>query len=174
MHSRAPVWRLDSPTMNHDYVRPPKTCSTTIARLLKTYLRPATTSYQLRQATTSLVAARFFNMIKNLPKTKFGLANTQDHPQQPGTCRGTFLRFLIISSRRRSQTVVSCRILQCDWGFKEPTSKRTWGDRSFSVEAPRLSNHLPTKLKSCHSMTRFKSLLKTHLMSQFFKDDVYL
>ena len=58
--------------------------------------------------------------------------------------------------------------------LKEPTSKRTWGDRSFSVAAPRLWNHLPTELKSCHSVTRFKSLLKTHLMSQFFKDDVYL
>ena len=58
--------------------------------------------------------------------------------------------------------------------LKEPTSKRTWGDRSFSVAAPRLCNHLPTKLKSCHSITRFKSLLKTHLMSQFFKYDVYL
>ena len=43
--------------------------------------------------------------------------------------------------------------------LKEPTSKRTWGDRSFSVAAPRLWNHLPTKLKSCHSITRFKSLL---------------
>ena len=58
--------------------------------------------------------------------------------------------------------------------LKEPTSKRTWGDRYFSVAAPRLWNHLPTKLKSCHSITRFKSLLKTYLMSQFFKDDVYL
>ena len=48
--------------------------------------------------------------------------------------------------------------------LKEPTSKRTWGDRSFSVVAPRLWNHLPTKLKSCHSKTRFKSLLKIHLM----------
>ena len=43
--------------------------------------------------------------------------------------------------------------------LKEPTSKRTWGDRSFSVTAPRLWNHLPTKLKSCHSITRFKLLL---------------
>ena len=58
--------------------------------------------------------------------------------------------------------------------LKEPTSKRTWGDRSFSVAAPRLWNHLPPKLKSCHSITRFKSLLKTHLMSQLFKDNVYL
>ena len=57
--------------------------------------------------------------------------------------------------------------------LKEPISKRTWGDRSFSVAAAILWNHLPTKLKSCHSITRFKSLLKTHLMSQFFKDDVY-
>ena len=31
-----------------------------------------------------------------------------------------------------------------------------------------------SRLKSCHSKIRFKSLLKTHLMSQFFKDDVYL
>ena len=46
--------------------------------------------------------------------------------------------------------------------------------RSFSVATPRLWNHLPTKLKSCHSITRFKSLLKTHLMSQFFKDDVLI
>ena len=53
--------------------------------------------------------------------------------------------------------------------LKEQTSKRTWGDMSFSVAAPRLWNHLPTKLKSCHSITRFKSLLKTHLMSQFFQ-----
>ena len=45
--------------------------------------------------------------------------------------------------------------------LKEPTSKRTWGDRSFSVAAPRLWNHLPPQLKSCHSITRFKSLLKT-------------
>ena len=51
---------------------------------------------------------------------------------------------------------------------------KVYTDRSFSVAAPRLWNHLPTKLKSCHSITRFKSLLKTHLMSQFFKDDVYL
>ena len=57
--------------------------------------------------------------------------------------------------------------------LKEPTSKRTWGDGSFSVTAPRLWNHLPTKLKSCPSITRFKSLLKSYLMSQFLKDDVY-
>ena len=53
--------------------------------------------------------------------------------------------------------------------LKEPTSKRTWGGRSFSVAAPRLWNHLPTKLESCQSITRFKSLLKSHLMSQFSK-----
>ena len=46
--------------------------------------------------------------------------------------------------------------------LKQPTSKRTWSDtvhvhvhvhctcRSFSVTAPRLWNHLPTKLKYCH------------------------
>ena len=53
--------------------------------------------------------------------------------------------------------------------LKEPTSKRTWDDRSFSVLAPRLWNHLPTKLKSFHSKTIFKSLLKTHLMWKIFQ-----
>ena len=67
----------------------------------------------------------------------------------------------------------SCNLRSSNMSLlKEPTSKRTWGDRSFSVAAPRLWNHLPTKLKSCHSITRFKSLLKTHLTSQFFKDDI--
>ena len=32
--------------------------------------------------------------------------------------------------------------------LKEPTLKRTWGDRSFSVAAPRVWNHLPTKILS--------------------------
>ena len=41
-------------------------------------------------------------------------------------------------------------------------------------QTPRLWNHLPIKLKSCQSITIFRSLLKIYLMSQFFKDDVYL
>ena len=68
----------------------------------------------------------------------------------------------------------SCNLRSSNMSLlKEPSSKRTWGDKSFSVAAPRLWNHLPTKLKTCQNITRFKSLLKTHLMSQFFKDDVY-
>ena len=61
----------------------------------------------------------------------------------------------------------SLKISKCLWSSSTATL-RTWGDSSFSVTAPRLWNHLPTKLKSCHSITtcRFKSLLKTHLMSQ--------
>ena len=51
--------------------------------------------------------------------------------------------------------------------LKEPTSKQTWGDRSFSVAAPRLWNHLRTKLKSCHSKTRFKSLLNSSYVTIF-------
>ena len=58
--------------------------------------------------------------------------------------------------------------------LKEPTSKRTWGDRSFSVAAPRLWNHLSTKLKSCHSITRFKSLLKTHLNVTIFQRCIFV
>ena len=58
--------------------------------------------------------------------------------------------------------------------LKEPTSKRTQGDRSFSVAAPRLWNHLPTKLKSCHSKTRFKSLLKTLILCHNFSKMMYI
>ena len=53
--------------------------------------------------------------------------------------------------------------------LKEPTAKRTWGDRSFSVAAPRLWNHLPTKLKSCHSITILSRCLKLILCHNFSK-----
>ena len=48
----------------------------------------------------------------------------------------------------------------------EPRSNRSWGDRAFSVAAPRLWNNLPDNLKSCTSLDQFKSLLKTHLMEK--------
>ena len=52
----------------------------------------------------------------------------------------------------------------------EPKSRHSWGDRSFSSAAPRIWNSLPLNLRSCVCTTKFKSLLKTYLMSQVFND----
>ena len=50
----------------------------------------------------------------------------------------------------------------------EPRSARSWGDRSFSVAAPRLWNNLPLHIRSSKSTDVFKSALKTHLLSVAF------
>ena len=42
----------------------------------------------------------------------------------------------------------------------------TYGDRAFAIAAPKLWNTLPAHLRNCHSLSRFKSGLKTLL----FKD----
>ena len=47
----------------------------------------------------------------------------------------------------------------------QPKSSRSWGDRAFSVAAPRIWNNLPNFIRSCSSIESFKSLLKKH----FFK-----
>ena len=52
----------------------------------------------------------------------------------------------------------------------EPKSQHSWGDRSFSSAAPRIWNSLPLNFRTCLCTTTFKSLLKTYLMSQVFKD----
>jgi len=52
----------------------------------------------------------------------------------------------------------------------EPKSRHSWGDRSFSSAAPRIWNSLPLNLRSCVCTAKFKSLLKTYLMSQVFND----
>ena len=52
----------------------------------------------------------------------------------------------------------------------KPKSRHSQGDRSFSSAAPRIWNSLPLNLRSCRCTTAFKSLLKTYLMSQVFKD----
>jgi len=43
------------------------------------------------------------------------------------------------------------------------TKLATYGDRSFSVIAPKLWNDLPPKIKACTTVPSFKSALKTHL-----------
>ena len=49
----------------------------------------------------------------------------------------------------------------------EPKSRQSWGDRCFSLAASRIWNSLPLNLRSCLCTTKFKSLLKTYLISQF-------
>ena len=43
-----------------------------------------------------------------------------------------------------------------------------YGDRAFSVCAPRLWNRLPFLLRSCSSFSSFKANLKTHLFKEYF------
>jgi len=50
--------------------------------------------------------------------------------------------------------------------LREKKSKRTWGDRSFAIAAPRLWKKLPMNIKTANNVTLFKKLLKTHLMSK--------
>ena len=42
---------------------------------------------------------------------------------------------------------------------------KTFGRRSFHYAAPTLWNQLPDKLRHCHSISSFKSILKTHLFN---------
>ena len=43
---------------------------------------------------------------------------------------------------------------------------KSFGDRAFSVAAPRLWYNLPVELRSCNSLNMFKKLLKTHLFKR--------
>ena len=139
MHSRAPVWRLDSPTMNYDYVRPPKTCNTTIAR--PSIARPsiARPSYdQLRPATTSYDQLRpvwsqpgFWTWSKTSPRPNSVLripATTRNHP-------GLVAGLSTIPYNFQSQTIVTCCKLSyppvwlgqwkqgLSWGFERKLRK---------------------------------------------------
>ena len=49
--------------------------------------------------------------------------------------------------------------------FVVPMSKKSAGDRAFSVAAPRLWNALPAFIKQAQSLSSFKSMLKTYLFS---------
>ena len=45
---------------------------------------------------------------------------------------------------------------------------KTYGERSFSIQAPKLWNELPDSLKSSKSTAAFRSNLKTHLFTEYF------
>ena len=48
-------------------------------------------------------------------------------------------------------------------------SYRSWGDRAFTIAAPRLWNSLPDHIRACSSLSSFKTGLKTHLMCTAYK-----
>ena len=48
----------------------------------------------------------------------------------------------------------------------ETRSKSRYGDRSFTIAAPVLWNHLPLKIKNAESVIEFKKQLKTFLFTQ--------
>ena len=62
-------------------------------------------------------------------------------------------------SRRRLRSASSHKLIV-------RRSRRTIGDRAFSVAAPRLWNALPPDVVSAPSLPVFKKLLKTHLFNQ--------
>ena len=47
---------------------------------------------------------------------------------------------------------------------------KSYGERSFSVAAPKLWNNLPCKIKSSESVAVFKSAVKTHMFSLAFSN----
>ena len=47
--------------------------------------------------------------------------------------------------------------------FPKDETLSTFGDRTFSMAAPKLWNALPAELRSISSLSAFKSSLKTHL-----------
>lgn len=52
-----------------------------------------------------------------------------------------------------------------------PASRlKSYGNRAFSVFAPRLWNSLPLSIRSAQSLGQFRSLLKTHLFSTAFSN----
>ena len=49
-----------------------------------------------------------------------------------------------------------------------PARLKRYGERAFSVAAPKLWNVLPEALKSCNNVNGFKTALKTHLFKKAF------
>ena len=47
-------------------------------------------------------------------------------------------------------------------------SRKTLGDRSFFVAAPKLWNELPSDIRDLHSINKFKTAIKTYLFRQAF------
>ena len=52
--------------------------------------------------------------------------------------------------------------------YRIQRTKHSWGDRAFSIAAPRMWNHLPQNIKQSTSLANFKTLLKSHLFSKVY------
>lgn len=64
---------------------------------------------------------------------------------------------------------VSCEGLRTDWDLNVPATRlSTVGDMAFGKAAPEICKKLPATLKSCHVLTEFRSVLKTHLFRTSF------
>ena len=61
----------------------------------------------------------------------------------------------------------------CTPKLSERRSRRSWGDRSLMVAAPRLWNNLPHDIQHSSTLNTFKSKLKTHFMQTSFKWDYH-
>ena len=55
-----------------------------------------------------------------------------------------------------------------NWLLVPRTKRVTFGDRAFSVYAPKLWNTLPLSIRSVDNIDTFKSQIKTHLFKQYF------
>ena len=53
----------------------------------------------------------------------------------------------------------------CTPKLSERRSRRSWGDRSLLVAAPRLWNGLPHDIRNSPTLNSFKSKLKTHFIA---------
>lgn len=54
--------------------------------------------------------------------------------------------------------------------LQQPKSRTAYGDRAFSVAAPRLWNALPCDIRNCKTTLSFKSALKTFLFKEAFAE----
>ena len=57
--------------------------------------------------------------------------------------------------------------------FAFRTTKRTFGDRSFSVAVSTLWNKLPHELRDLEDFTSFEHKLKTHLFTEAYSQDLH-
>lgn len=60
------------------------------------------------------------------------------------------------------------RSSQLDLLVEPQATHKSYGERAFSVVAPRLWNKLPHHLRACDSLNEFKTKLKTHLFRKAF------
>ena len=56
--------------------------------------------------------------------------------------------------------------------LQEPWSDKSFGDRSFTICAPKLWNNISTHIKNCRTLSALKTALKTHLFKSAFVNEL--